>query len=1515
MLAAVKELLENALDAKATNIEVRLRDHGSTLIEVADNGTGVPPADYQALTLKYHTSKINDFIDLAVGARLEFDREGRLVVLTPCPRAVGTTVAVKELFSTLPVRRKEFLRCIKREYTKLHELLQAYAVISTQVRLVVSHQSAASPRTVLLNTPGCSITVSSTRNSSVAGLNNADASTIALAAGHAVCTATKVSSAAADSTAAVDGMRSTLMAVFGTKMVDTLEPIQFEIKELGVEVTGYISRSNTGSRGESLKQYTFINGRPVDLPKVVKILNDVFKSLGSALGAGSVKPFAALSILMPRDMCDVNVTPDKRKVFMQSEAVFLEALEQALRSAWEPSRYTFSSQAAGGTKAPSSTRLTPSGQEAAGRRQSSLQRSISTMYPPRSPSSAPSQELPLELGQRAKGKSRIHGKGLKRPISEDEDMLEDETGLWQQDHIKLVELAPAAAASPAAASASAGAGADAITAGIYADSDPVVRSLLGSGQAATLSPPSPSELQYSQVLIMTAPMNREADAVPLRDEGGPSLEQMKGHESSFIPAGILSAMSSPSWNQGQISSKAQTLSLGASPRKMTMMSKLISKPGLRLQQQQQQRSSSGNKVPSEADAETLMTTAAVVRERPAAAAAAANDAETLMTSTAADVLERPAAAANDAETLMTSTAADILERPAAAAAANDDFLPTTEDQSFSNLNPILHGAGDSNAGASMCRLTVIDGPLVNVLNRPSVLMEVRSSSEEDSKAPSAVSILSSTFSEDVLRGGNTASKADTATTMKDSHNAATEDVLRGGNTASKADTATTMKDSHNAATEDVLRGGNTASKADTATTMKDSHNAATEDVLRGGNTASKADTATTMKDSHNAATDTPSPASSGSQLLSDHDDDDEGELGQEMPSVSTAQPDDNSGLLPGAAAAHAAAAATASPAAASRAELVGDVMVLRYDMSLIRKASASQVLEASLRRRHGGADSAAAGSSSTVGSGGGADCRKRKHGDAGDQLAGLSVTLLDDALPAGQMTTYSRRFRSSSLQAAAAAFAGGSRSRKVDPADDHGGAEPTLATATTSDAAAAERELERVFRKKDFAEMEVVGQFNLGFILAVTRDRELFIIDQHAADEKTNFERMQRTLVLNRQPLIAPIPIPGLTLHDEELIREHRELFKKNGFEFVDEIVAEQRLQLAVSKVSTMTQQQQLTDECCGDTKVSSSSSRCHNYDEMRIYSEDHSEDNGEHLLQQSPGRITASRDTAQHQGEEDVGGPMTESSIITVSRDTAQHQGEEDVGGGLMTESSIITVRDTAQHQGEEDVGGPMTESSIIRVKLQSAADAELHEKMDEPSSSLLLHLGARIPPTIVVGSNASQITTVNDRACFHPPSSSASSSAPRLLLSSVPFSKGVTFSVEDVLELVSLLKDSLDSRGVKSSLLSHHKQHPATRSNPEAGAAAAAAAAATATAEAGDSVIPLIRPSKVRSMLASRACRSSIMIGKPLDRPAMKKVLRGMSVLEQPWNCPHGRPTMRHVVTLPTLLHGSSSEAGRMR
>ncbi|XP_063502520.1 putative postmeiotic segregation increased 2-like protein 1 isoform X1 [Symphalangus syndactylus] len=142
---AVKELVENSLDAGATNIDLKLKDYGVDLTEVSDNGCRVEEENFEGLTLKHHTSRIQEFADLTqvetfgfrgealsslcalsnvtistchastkVGTQLVFDHNGKIIQKTPYPCPRGTTVSVKQLFSTVPVRHKEYQRNVKK---------------------------------------------------------------------------------------------------------------------------------------------------------------------------------------------------------------------------------------------------------------------------------------------------------------------------------------------------------------------------------------------------------------------------------------------------------------------------------------------------------------------------------------------------------------------------------------------------------------------------------------------------------------------------------------------------------------------------------------------------------------------------------------------------------------------------------------------------------------------------------------------------------------------------------------------------------------------------------------------------------------------------------------------------------------------------------------------------------------------------------------------------------------------------------------------------------------------------------------------------------------------------------------------------------------------------------------------------------------------------------------------------------------------------------------------------------
>ena len=168
LATAVKEVVENSIDAGATAVTVRFVNHGLDKFEVIDNGSGVDPASYETICHKYTTSKLREFVDLEsvrsfgfrgealsslcavadltiltrtsrqdVGCKLTFDRTGLLESKVPAPRGeTGTTVTVCNLFESLPVRRREFEGNAKKEFGKMQQLLQAYALIAKGIEEV-----------------------------------------------------------------------------------------------------------------------------------------------------------------------------------------------------------------------------------------------------------------------------------------------------------------------------------------------------------------------------------------------------------------------------------------------------------------------------------------------------------------------------------------------------------------------------------------------------------------------------------------------------------------------------------------------------------------------------------------------------------------------------------------------------------------------------------------------------------------------------------------------------------------------------------------------------------------------------------------------------------------------------------------------------------------------------------------------------------------------------------------------------------------------------------------------------------------------------------------------------------------------------------------------------------------------------------------------------------------------------------------------------------------------------------
>ncbi|EFN86167.1 PMS1 protein-like protein 1 [Harpegnathos saltator] len=166
--SAVKELIENALDANADNIEINLIDNGTSLIEVKDNGCGISKDDALFMGLSSYTSKISNFEDLDVlytfgfrgealnalcavaevtiitktmediaGTSYTMDHDGQIIKYEPCHRSTGTTVQAKNLFKQLPVRRQMIIntRRANQNIKLLETLIQSFSICKPNIRI------------------------------------------------------------------------------------------------------------------------------------------------------------------------------------------------------------------------------------------------------------------------------------------------------------------------------------------------------------------------------------------------------------------------------------------------------------------------------------------------------------------------------------------------------------------------------------------------------------------------------------------------------------------------------------------------------------------------------------------------------------------------------------------------------------------------------------------------------------------------------------------------------------------------------------------------------------------------------------------------------------------------------------------------------------------------------------------------------------------------------------------------------------------------------------------------------------------------------------------------------------------------------------------------------------------------------------------------------------------------------------------------------------------------------------
>ncbi|KAJ8482194.1 hypothetical protein ONZ45_g15042 [Pleurotus djamor] len=349
---AVKELVENSLDAGATNIEIRFKHYGLRSIEVADNGSGIPEGDHANIALKHCTSKLASYEDLAevttfgfrgealsslcalsesvtvttctkapMGVKLEMAPDGQVKNTTKTARQKGTSVTLLNLFSPLPVRRKEFERNLKREFGKAMSLLTSYALVPCAgqhgqhppVRLLASNLLDSGSKSVQLRTNGSS----TPRVAAVALWGNK----------------------ALDNVVDLDIAFDVEKDKHALKRLTTLTGDENLARPSSVRVSvkGLISKfSPNHGRSGTDRQFFYINGRPCNLTKIQKTFNEVYRSFNA-----TQSPFIIADFIVPPDTYDVNVSPDKRTIFVHNEANLLSALRASLEETFSPSRSTF----------------------------------------------------------------------------------------------------------------------------------------------------------------------------------------------------------------------------------------------------------------------------------------------------------------------------------------------------------------------------------------------------------------------------------------------------------------------------------------------------------------------------------------------------------------------------------------------------------------------------------------------------------------------------------------------------------------------------------------------------------------------------------------------------------------------------------------------------------------------------------------------------------------------------------------------------------------------------------------------------------------------------------------------------------------------------------------------------------------------------------------------------------------------------------------------------------------------
>ena len=288
--SAVKELIENAIDAGATRIQVQIEQGGKKKIQVTDNGKGMGAADLELCFLRHTTSKLTNADDLfhlqtngfrgeavasiaavsklTITSATQDGESGRIIIKggevvekEDIQASRGTTFLVEDLFYNTPVRRT-FLGSETSECSRILDIVIKTAISHPEIRF----DYKVGDRAVFTGVPG--------------------------------------------------ELRSRIAEAIGSKVAKSLLPVDYT--EAGVHVTGFISPT-TETNGKRNHQFLFMRNRPIENKMVSKAVSQAYEPYGA-----QCKPVTVLFLDMPDMEFDINVHPAKREVrFANGNLVFL----------------------------------------------------------------------------------------------------------------------------------------------------------------------------------------------------------------------------------------------------------------------------------------------------------------------------------------------------------------------------------------------------------------------------------------------------------------------------------------------------------------------------------------------------------------------------------------------------------------------------------------------------------------------------------------------------------------------------------------------------------------------------------------------------------------------------------------------------------------------------------------------------------------------------------------------------------------------------------------------------------------------------------------------------------------------------------------------------------------------------------------------------------------------------------------------------------------------------------------